>query len=472
MARKNPVTNFFDGFNSAYKAVKQIAQDGETSEVMNAKQEQVVNHTPEQLESIQAITDAKDQDGNAYYNVKKNTDGTVSVTPNFKVEGNDQTPINVEALAGKSVTKFLGKEYDQPLTTTQERSARHQALSGIYGKYGDHAGSLRSESIAKSLSEQADEEAIRSVIAKGITPPNGNQDTTLPRTGMASGAAVASRGTGLTEEPKNQLDAYLQSVAPKVIRTLVEQNRIEEAGKLAKFIDTEEGRTYAKNWAKGVGLLGVGDHKAALGVFENMYNRQIYNDGRTVRLEPLDGGKHYQMTIMQGDQVIGAKKMATADLTHVAASALAPEKYIQSQLRQQYALERQANRPTRGNNPTLTQQARNSEIDAAREQVAGLSPEDIRSRTAKTTDTGRENPDYDPALARNVTLAARRKVGDDPTFDGRQTGQPTAKPAAYDRADITKRFRSDAAVNGYSLGRDTPKGIEVISNGRVIGHYY
>lgn len=472
MGRRNPVTNFFDGFNSAYKAVRQIAQDGETSDVMNAKQEQVVTHTPEQLERIQSTIDAKDQAGNAYYNVQKNTDGTVSVTPNFKTENSEVTPINVDELKGKSVTKFLGKEYDKPLTDTQERSARHQALSGIYGKYGDHAGSLRTESIAKSLSEQADDEAVRDVIKKGLPTAPGQQGALVQPGDQNTVAAIAKRGTGLVESPKTQLDAYLESVAPKVKETLVQQGRIDEANKYSKFIDTEQGKAYAKEWSKGIGLLGVGDHKGALGVFENMYNRQIYNDGRTVKLDPLEGGKHYQMTIMQGDQVIGTKKLATSELTHVAASALAPEKYVQSQLRQQHALERQSNRPTRGNNPTLTQQARNSEIDSAREQIAGLSPEDIRSRTAKTTDTGRENPNYDPALARNVTLAARRKVGDDPTFDGRQTGQPTAKPAAYDRADITKRFRSDAAVNGYSLGRDTPKGIEVISNGRVIGHYY
>ena len=58
--RNNPDAKFFDGLNSAYKAVKQVAQDGETAEAINAKQEQIVSHTPEQLKSIQDIVGAKD----------------------------------------------------------------------------------------------------------------------------------------------------------------------------------------------------------------------------------------------------------------------------------------------------------------------------------------------------------------------------------------------------------------------------
>lgn len=470
MGRKNPITNFFDGFNSAYKGVRQIAQDSETGDVMNAKQEQVVTHTPDQLKSIQDIIAAKDQDGNAHYSVQKSDDGSVSITPNVKAEGVDQSPINIEDLKGKVTTKFLGKEYDKPLTDTQERSARHQALSGIYGKYGDHAGSLRSESIAKSLSEQADDEAVRDVIKKGLPTTPGQPGSPMQPADQNTVAAIAKRGTGLVESPKTQLDAYLESIAPKVKETLAQQGRIDEANKYSKFIETEQGKAYAKEWSKGIGLLGVGDHKGALGVFENMYNRQIYNDGRTVKLDPLEGGKHYQMTIMQGDQVIGTKKLATSELTHVAASALAPEKYVQSQLRQQYALERQANRPTRGNNPTLTQQARNLEIDSARDQVSGLSPEDIRSRTAKTTDTGRENPNYDPALARNVTLASRRKVGTDEAFD--QRNQSNVAPTKAQPNQIASKFASDPTVRGMSLGNRTPKGFEVFdSNGKLIGHY-
>ncbi|MBK7463972.1 MAG: hypothetical protein IPJ50_15405 [Betaproteobacteria bacterium] len=93
--------------------------------------------------------------------------------------------------------------------------------------------------------------------------------------------------------------------------------------------------------------------------------------------------------------------------------------------------------------PTLSQDRGNLEIDDARQAIAGFTQEDIRKRTAKTTDTGRENPDYDPTLARAVSLANRRKIGADDHFDQRQQGQEQAPAAPFDRADVAKRFRSE-----------------------------
>lgn len=127
---------------------------------------------------------------------------------------------------------------------------------------------------------------------------------------------------------------------------------------------------------------------------------------------------------------------------------------------------------------TASQQRSNLEIDDAREQVAGLTPAEIRSRTAKTTDTGRENPDYDPSLARAASLANRRKLGNDPHFDMRRTEsapQTPAQPApgqGVDRQEVAKRFRSDPKMNVYRLGKDTPQGTEVLTGtGQIVGHY-
>ncbi|MBP9906571.1 MAG: hypothetical protein KBF66_13500 [Rhodoferax sp.] len=138
---------------------------------------------------------------------------------------------------------------------------------------------------------------------------------------------------------------------------------------------------------------------------------------------------------------------------------------------------------------TAVQQRGNFEIDAAREAVQGMDAADIRRRTAKTTDTGRENPDYDPGLAKAAALATRRKIGDDQTFDNRQIGRDTqaapatavsatAAPASasaaptLDRQELGKRFRSDRQMNAYRLGSETPKGYEVLdASGKVVGHY-
>ena len=133
-----------------------------------------------------------------------------------------------------------------------------------------------------------------------------------------------------------------------------------------------------------------------------------------------------------------------------------------------------AARITERSGPSLGQQRGNAEIDAARSRVAGMDAAEIKRRTANFTATGRENPDYDPTLAKAVTLANRRKVGADDEFDQRQQPQqPTGtNEHGYDRADVAQRFRSERAMDRHKLGNDTPNGVEVLdSSGKVIGHY-
>ncbi len=82
---------------------------------------------------------------------------------------------------------------------------------------------------------------------------------------------------------------------------------------------------------------------------------------------------------------------------------------------------------------TPTQERQNVEIDAARSYLdeRGLDFEEIKRRTQRQTDTGRDNPDYDPMLASIVRKATRKKIGDDrdfETFYGKLL-TPTPKPA-------------------------------------------
>ena len=133
-----------------------------------------------------------------------------------------------------------------------------------------------------------------------------------------------------------------------------------------------------------------------------------------------------------------------------------------------------AGRPEQTGRLTTAQQRSNAEIDAARTAIAGLTPEEIKRRTANFTATGRENPDFDPTLAKSVSQANRRKFGDDQDFDQRQQPQQPAGAAdhGYDRKDVAQRFRSERAMDRYKLGNDTPNGVEVLdSAGKVVGHY-
>ena len=67
---------------------------------------------------------------------------------------------------------------------------------------------------------------------------------------------------------------------------------------------------------------------------------------------------------------------------------------------------------------TLTQERDNLEIAAARRELAasGLSREEILKRSQKATDTGFDNPEFDPFINRLVRAATQRKTGPDPEF--------------------------------------------------------
>lgn len=123
--------------------------------------------------------------------------------------------------------------------------------------------------------------------------------------------------------------------------------------------------------------------------------------------------------------------------------------------------------PNRGS-LTQAQERSNIEIDAARARIAALDPAEVRRRSQKATNTGRENPDYDPSIAREAALASRRKVGTDEFFDSRQGLTPAAPRAA----PVQSRFASDPTMKGHKMGRRTPDGYEVFdASGKLIGHY-
>jgi hypothetical protein len=123
--------------------------------------------------------------------------------------------------------------------------------------------------------------------------------------------------------------------------------------------------------------------------------------------------------------------------------------------------------PNRGS-LTQAQERSNIEIDAARARIATLDPAEVRRRSQKATNTGRENPDYDPSIAREAALASRRKVGTDEFFDSRQGQTPTAPRVA----PVQSRFASDPAMKDHKMGKSTPQGLEVLdASGKLIGHY-
>lgn len=167
---------------------------------------------------------------------------------------------------------------------------------------------------------------------------------------------------------------------------------------------------------------------------------------------------------LKSSQVASAKALSGLQSNYLAETDPAKQAAIAEQI----SLVTGRGRPETSGRLTLAQQRGNAEIDAARDAVAALTPEEIRRKTAKTTNTGRENPDFDPTLERAVALAGRRKVGADEHFDQRQQA---LQPAGND-GDAMARFKADKSMEGHTLGKQTEQGVEVLdASGKLIGHY-
>lgn len=339
------------------------------------------------------------------------------------------------------------------------------------GVYADPA-----EAIAAS--QQAGEDARLGAVQQGIKKPAADAADFLPH--------------------------YLERIAPRVQAEYIRQGRIGDAKAFQDLMDSQDGKVYTRNWTNAVRKIEMGDLDGAVPDLTKLYTS--YPDGRRAQATKLEGGK-YQIDMIDeaSGKTANSFALESGDLVRKAAMALRPEKLAEflatqegkrtaeaASLNKSIELERlrqdgqevrddrrderlatrleadAARRAAGGGSLTPVQQRSNAEIDAAREAVAGLSPQEIARRTAKATNTGRENPEYDPGLARQAALANRRKIGDDEAFDGRQ--QKPAAPA-FDRADVAKRFRSEKAMLNYTLGKETPNGVEVLDKGRVIGHY-
>lgn len=353
------------------------------------------------------------------------------------------------------------------------------------------------------------------------------EDAIAQASDVRSEAAMLARNRSPGGEgPGDRLafDAYMRRKAPQILDAYLKQGKFAEAKVFRDFLDSEEGRSYATQWSRGVRKHAVGDFPGALGDWQQLYNDQLYNDGRTVKLHLLDDGQNVQAEFFNpdGTPAYATKPQPIGGFAAQAGMALAPEKLVEFRANQEVAAAKETAAITKalaledarqrgqearddrrderlqmrldaqnealdrkfaaqGQRPKLSaaQEARNIAIEAARRRVEGLSAEEIRRHTAKATATGRENPHYDETLARSVALAGRRKVGEDPWFDaqaGLAQGDAGADGSQVPRAptaggDVASRFRSDPAMAGHTLGKATDAGVEVLKDGKLVGHY-
>lgn len=120
---------------------------------------------------------------------------------------------------------------------------------------------------------------------------------------------------------------------------------------------------------------------------------------------------------------------------------------------------------------TLAQERSNAEIIAAREMLGGLSDEEIDKRSTTTMQNGRENRDFNPAIAQAAKLYRRRLIGDDPWFDQRQGRQQSAAPKQTPLQAAQAALEADPNMAGMRLGKQTMRGFEVFdADGNLRGH--
>jgi hypothetical protein len=344
--------------------------------------------------------------------------------------------------------------------------------------------------------------------------------------GGQSGPAGIRIALGDMRQKKSfSADTYLENTAPRVISTLVRQGKFDDAKKYSDFVDSQQGRQYTRAWTAGTRALALGDTAGALRSFQTLYNQSL-PDGNTVRLSPIDGQTDtFKVEQFDGDgNLLGSRQGSGQQIASAAALYLSPTEAVrhfaaadekraqeiataaqqmqlerlrgsqamdrtQAQItaadqradRQSAAADQRADRQSaaadqrltrqldakaQGGGLTQAQQRSNLEIAAARQATAGMTPEELRRRTAPTTATGRENPDFDPGLAHTAALARRRKIGQDDEFNNAN------RTPAPNRQEVVTRFQQDRAMFNFKLGQQTARGIEVLdSAGKLQGYY-
>lgn len=348
---------------------------------------------------------------------------------------------------------------------------------------------------------------LADATASDTQPVSAESGAPTPAMVAANGIPASQRQSGVPEED-GDLRRYLERVKPRIIQTYLRQGKLDKAKSYMDFVESEEGREYTRSWTKTMRKVATGDFDGAIPELERLYTN--IPDGQRAKATHLGEGR-YKLDFIdeKSGEVLRSGEADSATLARSAVMFLDPARAVQWHAQRAADLEKEAiqsrrldrqaellnrreelredrrderlqqrldasernleRRLSNRGGLTATQERSNLEIDAAREAIAGLTPEEIRQRTTPTTASGRENPLFDPQLASAAKLARRRKVGDDPHFDERLGQQPRQTVA-----DSAQRFAADPKMKGYKLGPvDQKTGLPQVldQRGRVVGYY-
>lgn len=266
---------------------------------------------------------------------------------------------------------------------------------------------------------------------------------------------AARRSALKVQDAENQANASMVSDKTANARLkLVNDNADLESrsyGRLSQYKDDTQGGLGYLNKSN---LPQLGGSTATGLAFDEKGANITLSDGRTVQIpqatidrgaQSLNGGYEFMTNRVTGDIVRTNAKTGDAQPVIRADGSV--------------------NRPL-----TLAQDTANKQIDISRQRINGLSPEEIRLKTAKATDTGRPNEQYDPTLAQHVRLANKRKYGTDDWYD--QQGKNSQGPSQPQQNPYEAKFNADPKMRGNTLGAKTSRGYQVLdASGKVVGYY-
>lgn len=365
-------------------------------------------------------------------------------TPEVRQVSGEQAPSSNVAQVGIAAPMNIGS-----MTNEQRMGAANAFGDGVdkatgvssSGAAGIGGLTKRFDAYAKNDGILAMRNAREDLLGSGIRlERDGNGGMTITNNGNADNPLLAAGGSIINMAEGNAVMARANKVRGEMIDGMITANGGNGIGILGEMPTAV---APMRGQEQGAGIANrprMANPLADELTKERIQGAQLHND-QTQRLNDLQ-----QQLVGEADP---GKRNEIAD--------------------QIKALSGRTERPSQGERLTLPQRRSNFEIEAARKAVAGLTPDEIKRKTANFTATGRENPDYDPTLAKAITQANHRKYGEaDDWFDQRQQAQ---QPAGTD-GDQATRFRADKAMSGHSLGKQTDQGYEVHdASGRLVGHY-
>ena len=385
----------------------------------------------------------------------------------------------------------------------QPRSAQIDPMQNVGGNYTSDPGFAQSMAENESFATGQDVQPTTSYRVGGA----GVYSDPAEAIDASRQAANTVQQQGI-DVPLNRAAsaAYYQRKAPAVIDAYLRTGNVDGAKKYRDFIASEEGRNYTEQWSRGVRKLAIGDHDSALKDWQDLYNRQLYDDGKTVKLTPTQDGKQVQVDFFdKSGNPLQSVTQPIDTLARQAGLALSPEKLVEmraqqeakrvtegalldrqvqlEQLRQQGQEVRDDRRDERmgmridaqseqldrrlsaSGGLTVPQQRANNSIEAARIKLRGMSQPDV---VKKSQPSGRE---FDPEVARIYRLANTRKYGEDSSHDAYSTGaQQSNAITPIQRASAA--LAADPAMAGFKLGEQTMKGFKVLdANGKHVGYF-